>query len=195
MNISDTVQAAVQFIDQQPAAIALVIAILVLLVFFLRKKIRLAWLNFKTRRCLNRLGHKQISNLKWPDGLGNFFSIDRLILRPDGITVLNCSQYPGKIFCADAIDEWTQMVGQKSYRFENPLRELDLQIKAISASIPNVPVDGFLFFHHLAEFPKGHPERVIYLENMPAELQKDNKTEVDASVDAAWNEILMKAHA
>ena len=82
------------------------------------------------------------------------------------------------------------MIGQKSYRFKNPLHELDYQIKAISASIPNVPVNGFLFFHHLAAFPKGHPERVIYLENIPAELIRDKKKPVETSVDAAWSDLV-----
>jgi hypothetical protein len=167
--------------------------VLVLVLFLYRKKIRHAWLNFKTRRCLDRLGQKQIANLQWPDGLGHYFTIDRLIMRRDGITVLNCNHYPGKIFCADTIDEWTQMVGQKSYRFKNPLHELDYQIKTIAASIPSVPVNGFLFFHHLAEFPKGHPDRVIYLDKIPAELARDRHSQVEASLDSAWSELVAAA--
>jgi len=172
--------------------VILVVVATALVAYLLRTKIKSFWLNHTTRRCLNQLGIDQRSNIKWPDGIGHYFVIDRLILRKEGITVLNYNQYPGKIFCADAIDEWTQMVGQKSYRFKNPLHELDLQIKAISASVPGVPVDGFVFFDHLAEFPKGHPDRVIHLKKIPEALLSDKKDEADATVKAAWKSLMAK---
>ena len=83
-----------------------------------------------------------MSNFKFPDGLGNYFTVDRLILRQDGISLLVFKQYPGSIFCADGIDEWTQMLAGKSYRFQNPLIDLDFQIKAISSFVPDVPVQS-----------------------------------------------------
>ena len=162
----------------------------VFIVFLNRRKIKHLWLNFKTRYRLSRLGFKQKSNFKCPDGLGHHFIVDRLILRHDGITLLVYKKYHGKIFCADHIDDWTQMLGLKSYRFKNPLDDLDCLVNAISASIPNVPVNGFLFFDHQAEFPKGHPERVIYLRNIPEELKRGKNEKVEASVMSAWEQLL-----
>lgn len=170
--------------------LALVFLTLVLIVFLNRKKIRAGWLNLKTRRRLKHLGVKQISNFKCPDGLGHYYVIDRLILRPDGISLLLLKCYPGKIFCADKIDHWTQMLGQKSYRFTNPLYDLECQVKAVSACIPGVPVDGYLFFDHLSEFPKGHPDRVLHLKNIPQQLSRHKKDEVGASVMAGWKKLL-----
>jgi hypothetical protein len=184
-----------QFMEVNAVFIILAAAVIVVIAYLSRKKIKIFWLNYKTSRCLNQLGIDQSSNIKWPDGLGHYFVIDRLILRKDGISVLNYNRYPGKIFCADAIDEWTQMVGQKSYRFKNPLHELDLQIKAISASVPDVPVNGFLFFDHLAEFPKGHPDRVIYPKKIPGVLVSDKKDEADAAVRAAWDKLMAKVNS
>jgi len=181
-----------QPMEANAVLVILVVVAIALIAYLLRTKIKSFWLNYTTRRCLNQLGIDQRSNIKWPDGIGHYFAIDRLILRKEGITVLNYNQYPGKIFCADAIDEWTQMVGQKSYRFKNPLHELDLQIKAISASVPGVPVDGFVFFDHLAEFPKGHPDRVIHLKKIPEALLSDKKDEADATVKAAWKSLMSK---
>jgi hypothetical protein len=181
-----------QYMQANAVFIILAVAVVALIVFLLRAKIKSFWLNHKTRQCLNRLGIDQASDIKWPDGLGHYFAIDRLILNKEGITVLNYNQYPGKIFCADTIDEWTQMIGQKSYRFKNPLHELDLQIKAISDSVPGVPVDGFLFFDYQAEFPKGHPDRVIHLKNIPESLISDKKDEADATARAAWKSLMTK---
>ena len=174
---------------QNAPAIASVSILLVIIIFLNRGKIRHIWLNFKTRYCLNRLGFKQKTNFQWPDGLGHYFTIDRLILRHDGISLLVHKRYPGKIFCADKMDDWTQMLGKKSYRFKNPLNDLDCLINTVSACIPGVPVDGFLFFDHMAEFPKGHPERVIYLNKIPEELLVDKKLEVQASVMSAWQQL------
>jgi len=189
MTINDIFQTVNLIIEPYAFSVALVISLLAV-VLLNRRKIKHIWLNFKTRYRLNRLGFKQKTNFQWPDGLGNYFTIDRLILRHDGITLLVYKQYPGKIFCADNIDDWTQMLGQKSYRFKNPLGDLDCQIQAISACIPNVPVNGFLFFDQLAEFPKGHPDRVIYLKKIPEELRRDKNLEVEESVLSAWKQLL-----
>jgi hypothetical protein len=193
MIMSDIYQVTTQIIDQYALPIALTLAALVIVIFLNRRKIKLGWLNFKTRYCLNHLGVKQKSNIQWPDGLGHYFTIDRLILRHDGISLLVYKQYPGKIFCADHIDDWTQMLGKKSYRFKNPLADLDYQIKAVSACIPDVPVNGFLFFDHLAEFPKGHPDRIIHPKKIPEELKRSKKQQVDTSVMSAWKKLLTMA--
>lgn len=169
--------------------IAAILLVLAFLIYLGHRKINLAWLNLKTRYLLNHLGLKEISNFKFPDGLGNFFTVDRLILRQDGISLLVFKQYPGSIFCAEDIDEWTQMLAGKSYRFQNPLIDLDFQIKAISTFVPDVPVDGFLFFDHQASFPKGCPERVIKLGDIPQSLKRDKKIQAQTSVMSAWKKL------
>lgn len=189
MSISDIFQIDNKITGQYLLLVISVLLLVAVVIFLNRQRIKYAWLNFKTRYRLNRLGFEQKVNFQWPDGMGHHFTIDRLILRQDGISLLAYKQYPGKIFCADNIDDWTQMLGQKSYRFKNPLSDLDDQIKAISASIPDVPVNGFLFFDHLAEFPKGHPDRVIYLESIPAELTPGKDQDVKASVMSAWTQL------
>jgi hypothetical protein len=176
-----------------PIAVAMVVLIVLIVAIYLaRHKISSSWMNRKTFYQLNRLGQQQIANVRWPDGLGNSFTIDRLILRPDGISLLIYKRYPGKIFCAERIDDWTQMLGKRSYRFKNPLDDLDFQVRVISAFIPGVPVNGYLFFDHLTEFPKGHPDRVIRFENMPAELRENGRRYVEAPVMSAWKKLLQK---
>ena len=162
---------------------------LLLLVVINRGKIHSRWLNFKSNYCLNHLGLEQLADVRCPDGLGDYFTIDRLLLRDDGISLLVYKKYPGKIFCADHIEEWTQMLGQKSYKFKNPLFELEYQIKAIAAHIPDIDFDGYLFFDHLAEFPKGHPERVIHPQAIPEVLTHKDRHKVSPSVMAAWKQL------
>ena len=81
------------------------------------------------------------------------------------------------------------MLGQKSYRFSNPLYDLDCQIKAVSECVPNIQVDGYLFFDHLAEFPKGRPDRVLQLDQIPDKLRSTKKVKVDKTVMTAWKKL------
>lgn len=183
---SEIVQSIEPFVI--PGIFALLV-IAALAVYLNRKKIRNRWLDNKTRRCLKRLGLKQLKDVRWPDGLGHYFVIDRLILRHDGITLLMLKPYPGKIFCSEGIDYWTQMLGHKSYRFKNPLQELNNQVKAISACIPDVHVDGYLYFGSQAEFPKGHPDSVIHYNKIPDELRRNKKQKIKKNVKSAWNKL------
>lgn len=169
--------------------IALVLVVLAVAIYLGRRKIHSAWQNIKTRYRLNHLGLKQISNFQCPDGLGQYFTIDRLVMRHDGISVLLFKRYPGSIFCADDIDQWTQMLAGKSYRFSNPLVDLDYQVKAIASCIPDVPVNGFLLFDQQAEFPKGHPDRVIQLDNIPDALKRNKENKVQSSIESAWEKL------
>ncbi len=189
MTTSDIAQLVAPLADQFALPLIAAVALLVIIIYLTRNKVKSRWLNFKTRRCLKRLGLKQITDFCVPDGLGSHYTIDHLILRHDGITVLEYKQYPGKIFCADNIDNWTQMLGRKSYRFKNPFYDLECKIRAVSACVPGVPVNGYLFFDHLAEFPKGHPERVIYPGEIPQHIKRNKKQAVEKPVAQAWKHL------
>jgi len=189
MTTSDIYQYGISFIDQYFLLIALFLVACVIVIYMASGNFKHIWLNIKTRRRLNRLGLKQIANFRFPDGLGDYFIIDRLVMRHDGISLLLFKQYPGLIFCADDIDQWTQMLAGKSYRFKNPLVELDLQVKAVAAFIPEVPVNGFLLFDRQAEFPKGKPDRVINLDKIPEALKRNKKQKAQAAVESAWEKL------
>lgn len=181
-----------QILDQPWADYALPLGLFILLLAFLvlrRKSLAQGWLNLRTRMRLNRLGYGHLTKLQCPDGLGYHFVIDRLVLRHDGISLLMYINYPGKIFCADDIDDWTQMLRRKSYRFKNPFYELECQVKAVADCVPGVTVDGYLFFDNQASFPKGHPERVIYLRNIPQRLERDKQFKVNEVVKSAWEKL------
>ena len=189
MNISEFTQLSLEILNTYKFELLVFSILLALILFLSRHKLKQYWLNRKTRRLFNKLGIKRIADFKCPDGLGYHFSIDRLILRHDGISLLLYKRFPGKIYCADDIDHWTQMIGRKSYRFDNPFYDLDCQIKAVSDCVPGIAVNGYLFFDHLAEFPKGRPDRVIQLKEIPEELIFDKGKKLEESVKAAWENL------
>jgi hypothetical protein len=177
-----------QLLNNDFIPVFLIIFGLFFILYINRSSLSTYLLNQKTQRCLNHLGLDQLTNVKCPDGLGHEFTIDRLILRRNGISILMYKKYPGKIYCAEHIDEWTQMLGQKSYAFKNPLFELHFQIKALQACIPGIDIDGYLFFDHNAEFPKGHPQQVIHPKYIPKNLDRSQHIEIDQNIIQAWND-------
>ena len=190
MNTTDMLQTITPIIEQYAIHIAAFTFTIITVLYLSRNKIKRDWFNFKIHRQLSNLGIKQLSNVHWPDGLDHYFTIDRLIMRHDGISLLMYMPYPGKIFCADNIEEWTQMIGQKSYTFKNPFNELNYQINTLSESIPDIPVNGYVFFDQLSEFPKGHPDRVIHYKEIPKELRPNKQIEVENNIEDAWETLL-----
>ncbi len=187
MTMNDISQVITHLYNHNAFPFGLIVLALGLVILLNRRNIDFRWKNMRAQYILKSLGQEQISDLKCPDGVGGEYILDRLLLRNDGISLLLIKRYPGRIFCADHIEEWTQMLGQKSYNFKNPLFELDYQIKALSACVQDVPVNGFLFFDHLADFPKGHPQRVVHSGRIPELLKKDRSGQVESHIQQAWN--------
>ena len=180
-------------LKMEPAAIALVVAGLVIVLILLvnRKRLQLRLREWRIQRCLQQIGCEQNRNLNCPDGLDGYYTIDRLALVQDAILLIAYKPYGGNIYCSERIAEWTQVIGQKSFKFENPLFELDNQLTALKLLSGGVPIQGFLFFDHNAEFPKGHPHMVLHPENIPDRFLHAHCDPVNPLVQAAW--ALLKA--
>ena len=174
-----------------PATLTLVAAALAILLICLvnRKQLQHRLREWRIQRCLQQIGCDQIRNLVCPDGLDGNYTIDRLALVQDAILLIAYKPYGGNIYCAERIAEWTQVIGQKSFKFENPLFELDNQLTALKSLAGGAPLQGFLFFNHSAEFPKGHPDVVLHPDNIPDRFFGANCGPVNPLVQAAWESL------
>lgn len=171
-----------------PIAITLVALAIILIINW--RKLRHQWLEWSTRRCLNQIGIKQMKNVVWPDGLDGSFKIERIAMLHDSILLLAFKPYSGNIYCSDSIPEWTQVIGQKSYKFTNPLFELENQVTTIQSLMPNVPIRGALFFDHSAKFPKGHPDKVLNPDNIPEYMLRLKCPEPGSGILESWESLL-----
>ena len=178
-----------------PAALAMVaVGLAIILVFLVnRKQLQHRLREWRIQRCLQQIGCDQIRNLVCPDGLDGNYTIDRLALVQDAILLIAYKPYGGNIYCAERIAEWTQVIGQKSFKFENPLFELDNQLTALKSLAGGAPLQGFLFFNHSAEFPKGHPGMVLHPDNIPDRFLHAHCDPVNPLVQATW-ELLKAQH-
>ena len=170
--------------------VAIVAALALLLVLFLnRKRILVSLREWRIQRCLGRIGSAQIRGLICDDGLDGFYKIDRLALTPRAILLINYRPYVGNIYCAESISEWTQVIGQKSFKFENPLFEIENQLTSLRLLIGDTPIRGYLFFNRSAEFPKGHPDSVLTPDNIPEEFLGADSEAVPGEIRAAWEQL------
>jgi len=175
---------------QNPNIILIISLLSIFFILFINRfKLKTLIHNWQTQRCLNQLGLDQINNLKCPDGLDGYFYIDRLILLDHAILIINYKKYPGKIFGSENIDEWTQMLGQKSYKFPNPLFNLNIQLQALSKCIPEIHVEARLFFDNSAEFPKSVPPKVIHPKHIEEQFFCNNRHKVKDDVMEAWKKL------
>ena len=173
-------------------AIAIVLAALALILYLNRKSLLLRWRDWQLRRQLDRIGSEQIRRLQCDDGLDGLHEIDRLAMLDDAILIVSCKPFRGNIYCAEQIEEWTQVIGQKSFKFANPLFELEHQITSLRLIVGNVPLRGCLLFGQGAAFPKGHPDSVLHPDKLPPEILAANNLNPQPEIAAAWASL--KAH-
>lgn len=179
-------------LESDLVAIAIVGLSILLVLLVNRKRLLARIREWRIQRSLKQIGCDQIRNLVCSDGLDGYFKLDRLALTPDAIVLIVYKIFGGNIYCAEHIAEWTQLVGQKSFKFENPLFELENQLTALRLITGNAQLEGFLFFNNSAEFPKGHPERVLQPASIPERFNVANCDQVKPEIAAAWE--LLKTH-
>ena len=181
-------------VDLASGGIALVILLagLALILWLNREPLLLRWREWQLQRGLDRIGCEQIRRLVCDDGLDGTQEIDRLALVDDAILVVSYRPYRGNIYGAEQIDHWTQVIGQKSFKFTNPLFELENQIASLRLIVGNAPVRGYLYFGQGAAFPKGHPDSVLYPDNISNAILAPNCGKPKEVVAAAWS--MLKTH-
>ncbi|MDH3759986.1 MAG: NERD domain-containing protein [Gammaproteobacteria bacterium] len=179
-------------LESDVVVIAIVAIALILILLVNRRRLTMHWREWRIQRSLKRIGSEQIRNLVCADGLDGYYHIDRLALTRDAILLVSYKPYGGNIYCAERISEWTQVVEQKSFKFANPLFELENQVTALKLLIDDVPMRGYLFFNQGARFPKGHPESVLQADTIPEPFLAENCEPINADILHAWK--VLKSH-
>ena len=115
--------------------------------------------------------------------------IEYLILMPNKILLLGVKKYRGLIFAAEKIDLWTQVIGTKSYKFENPLRQLERDSLTLNSKIENTTVEEKVLFIKGSEFPKGKPEKVVEISDIKEWPRNYIASDISAALDADWKQL------
>lgn len=156
--------------------------------------LQLEWLKiyvgeWKLNKLLKNTGLKSLHNVSISDGVDEKIFIEHLILTPNNILLLGVKKFRGLIFAAKKINLWTQVLGKKSYKFENPLHKLENDISVLNTKIENTKIEGKILFINGSEFPKGKPDDVITISDVKSWTKKDANTEIPTALLNDWNQL------
>lgn len=155
-------QVSINTLLDKPIAITILVAMA--LVIFLLLSVMPTLREYLNERRINRaiqqLGSQYLKQVILPDSLGGSIFLDYIVLAQDSIILVILKNFRGTIFCADNIDQWTQLIGNRSYKFPNTLQQLDSDILSVNTLVEDVNVTGLVVFSSDCNFPKGKPEQV-----------------------------------
>jgi len=173
---------------------------LVTVVFFFWKQSRKNKHQRHIHKVVESLGVKYLHNVVFPDGIDGLVFIDYLLLLPGGFVVLDTQHSEGHLFGGETIDQWSQIINNKTWKFNNPLYDNQRACQAvlwnlqhtIEANNPSVnaywQVQGRVAFSNAGNFPKGIPAQVSMIDELKndlASLMNDNS--IDETLQKVWN--------
>lgn len=142
-------------------------------------------------RILKPYVRDEIKDFIIPDGIGGLLEIEHLVLLDQGILLIQTYPISGNLFGADFIDEWTQIIDGKSFKFPNPLQHIHTSSYALKVLAPTVPIFCRAVFTANSVFPKGKPEEVSVLSSLDNDLQAlNNSPAITEKVRHSWERIL-----
>lgn len=170
-------------------------ALIVLLGLMLQKSCIKEYISeWKLNHLLKNIGVESLHNINISDGMdGNIF-IENLILTKNNILLLGVKKFRGVIFAADNIDLWTQVVGNKSYKFDNPLRQLESDALVLNSKLENSKIIEKVLFIKGSEFPKGKPDNIIEIEDLKEGHKDYTAADISDALRADW-ELLLELSA
>lgn len=134
---------------------------------------------------------EEVRSIVIPDGIGGLLELDRLILTERGLLLIETYSMTGHLFGAEQIDQWTQIIEGRSFKFANPLHHIQNAKYALQQLAPKIPVFYRVVFTGDSDFPKGKPDYVSTLQTLEQDLQGilEAPKMSDSSVKA-WKRIL-----
>lgn len=124
------------------------------------------------------------------DGMYGYYFVDYLMLLSGKIIVLGVEHYEGYIFGGENIDEWAQVVNQKSYKFKNPLRSYVACAQNINDLFKGADVEARIIFTSAGNFPKGVPKGVYQMQDFKAELNDIKHSNItSADIVEIWQKL------
>jgi len=168
----------------------LILSIVLILLYLFRDSLRYWREGLQITRVVKRLGARVLRNVHLPDGLGGRIGIDFLVLATDAILVIGVKRYDGLIYGSERIDEWTQSVHRRSYKFPNPDTWLQQQIGVVRVIVPKAPVRGLHLFTDSAVFPKDKPSNVLQVKDLLVGTRRPRLNDIPAELQMAWTQLM-----
>jgi len=97
------------------------------------------------------------------DGVEGFVHIEHILLRPEGLYVLDHLDGEGRLVAGERLPEWTLVGKRRRFAFPNPLRQLDHKLTAVRLLAGQGAVSGYVVLADRLIVPRAQPDRVVSL--------------------------------
>ncbi len=174
-------------------------AVLLLLMLLLLVQVRRYMMRTAEQRLIKqmitRTAVQFLPNVELPDEVEGAIHVDYLLLMPNGIVVVDIQNCRGILFGSDRTDTWSQLVGRKSYKFDNPLPFNQTRVQNIKLQLgEKVPVEGRVVFSSAGSFPKGVPKGVSMIDSLKNDLAHlEGNGDVQPVVKEGWEKLRSRA--
>lgn len=158
----------VDFSSQVIGLVAVLLLVLMWLLYRRRKHKKTS--AYRMDKILKPFKQDEVREIIIPDGIGGLLEIDRLILMEQGLLIVETYPISGNLFGADNIDQWTQIIEGRSFKFANPLRHVRNAREALKLLAPKVPIFCRVVFTADSYFPKGKPKEVSVLDTLAEDI-------------------------
>lgn len=176
---------------QQIASLGVTGVLLLLAVYVLYRNLRKYYSKDNYARLINKISKYSLRNVVIPDAVEGASLIDWVMLTPQGILVLNIKTYRGMIFASENIRQWTQVIARRSFTFDNPLQQLEIDVVTIKTLAPGVSVKGYVVFDYDSHFPKGRPKNITTIGEIKQNLKLFKQGEVSEELLEQWNKLTL----
>jgi restriction system protein len=124
------------------------------------------------RRRLDPSIYREFSNVTVPVGDGTT-QIDHIYVCPFGVLVIETKNLRGWIFGGKHQAQWTQIIYRKKVKFQNPLRQNQLHIRALEPllSLPTRNFKSIVIFVGRSTFKTEMPDEVCSFSNLIKRIQ------------------------
>jgi hypothetical protein len=150
---------------------------------------------------IRSLGLPFIKDVVLPDGVDGLVFMDYVLLTPKGMVALDIHHQEGVLFGGDAVDQWSQVVRNRTYKFPNPLYDHETRIQALKWNAEELGCDdveatGWVVFSNAGNFPKGIPKGVRMIDDIAKDLESpESGKAIPEKLQSLWRSLHDKAIA
>ena len=143
----------------------------------------------KVNRMVRKISSDYFKDISLDLGGDQYAFFDYLLLSQQGIVALEIKNFSGHIYGAHGINEWTQIIERKSYKFSNPFFDLEQKIDLLKQVVPDQEINGIIIFTEQADFPKGRPDNVMRVSECLGQFGKVTKGHASSAYLPGWNHL------
>lgn len=135
---------------------------------------------------LRRISWAQLADVIIPDEVDGEIYLDRALLTPRGILVLEVRHASGTLFWGDQLEQWTVLDGARRVVLPNPLPGMRARRHAVHALARSVPVEARVLLVGAISIAGERPPGVVTTEDLVAEFPVRDRKKPPAALSEAW---------